>query len=89
MRAAMNKPRPQPQRMCVACRRMRDKSALLRLVRSPQGEIGVDSNGKAPGRGAYLCNDPACLAKARKTRALERALHCQINEETWSLLSHE
>ncbi|TMG55269.1 MAG: YlxR family protein [Chloroflexi bacterium] len=50
-----------PQRTCVACRTTRAKRELVRVVRSPQGELSVDLRGKAPGRGAYLCADPACL----------------------------
>lgn len=62
-----------PMRMCVSCREMMPKRELIRVVRSEDG-IAVDPTGKAPGRGAYICGEPACLAKAQKSRALERAL---------------
>lgn len=63
-----------PQRQCVGCREMKDKKALLRVVKAPDGTVSLDFGGKKPGRGAYVCHDVACLQKARKTRALERAL---------------
>lgn len=69
--------------MCVACRQMKDKRLLTRVVRSPQGAVSVDEGGKAPGRGAYLCTDGSCLTKARKSRALERALQTGLDPETY------
>ena len=54
-------PKKQPQRMCVGCRQMKEKPKLIRVVRSPEGEVSLDDRGKKPGRGAYLCLDPACL----------------------------
>ena len=78
-----------PQRQCVGCREMRDKKALLRVVKSPEGEVSLDFKGKKPGRGAYLCHDPACLKRARKTRALERALSVQIPPELYDAMEAE
>lgn len=70
-----------PMRMCVGCRQMRPKKELLRVVRSPEGEIGLDSRGgKSPGRGAYLCPNEECFARAVKTRALDRALEHKVEE---------
>ena len=69
----MQKPRKIPQRQCVGCREMKEKKALLRIVRTPEGQILLDGTGKKSGRGAYVCPDPACLKKARKNRSLERA----------------
>ena len=66
----MQKPRKLPQRQCLGCREMKNKKDLIRAVRSPEGEISLDFKGKKPGRGAYVCPDPACLAKVRKSRAL-------------------
>lgn len=68
-----------PLRMCVGCRQMRPKKELIRVVRSPEGEIKVDAVGKAPGRGAYLCPAGGCLEKAVKTRALDRALEQKVD----------
>ena len=79
----MSKPRRIPQRMCVACRQMKDKRQLARVVRSPEGWIFVDETGKGAGRGAYVCQDPECLKKARRSRALERALASHIDDDVY------
>lgn len=78
-----------PQRQCVGCREMRDKKALLRVVKSPEGDVSLDFKGKKPGRGAYVCPDAACMKKARKTRALERALSVQIPAEVYDAMETE
>lgn len=63
-----------PQRMCVGCQEMKNKKELLRIVRTPEGEIVIDSTGKKSGRGAYVCSNEACLNKAFKEKRLEKAL---------------
>jgi hypothetical protein len=63
-----------PQRTCVGCRRVRGKQELVRVVRTPQGQVRLDPTGKVAGRGAYLCRDQACLAQALKQKRLNRAL---------------
>ncbi len=84
-----------PMRMCVACREMKPKKELVRVVRaSAQSEteaakILIDKTGKANGRGAYLCESAQCLARAQKTRALERALDCRIGEEVYEALKEQ
>ena len=70
-----------PKRQCVGCREMRPKKELIRVVKSPEGEISLDFHGKAPGRGAYLCPDPECLKKAIRAKALERAFDVKIPQE--------
>ena len=75
-----------PMRMCVGCREMKDKKALLRIVKTPEGGILLDSTGKMSGRGAYVCPDPECLKKARKSRALERAFDTAIPPEVYDAL---
>ena len=82
----MQKTRKIPQRQCVGCREMKDKKALLRIVKTPEGEILLDSTGKKSGRGAYVCPDPECLTKARKSRALERAFDTAIPAEVYDAL---
>ena len=69
-----------PMRMCVACREMKPKKELIRVVRTPEGEIVADETGRRNGRGAYLCRAEACFNKAVKTRALERALEQPLSE---------
>ena len=66
----MQKVKKIPQRQCVGCREMKDKRALIRAVKSPQGEVSLDFTGKKPGRGAYVCPNGECLKRARKSRAL-------------------
>ena len=78
-----------PMRQCLGCREMKPKKELIRVVRSPEGEISLDFKGKANGRGAYLCPDPACLKKAVKVKALERAFSCQIPQEVYEALSEQ
>ena len=82
----MQKPRKIPQRQCVGCREMKDKKSLLRIVRTPEGEVLLDATGKKSGRGAYGCPDPACLKKARKSKALERAFETVIPPEVYDAL---
>ena len=63
-----------PQRTCVVCRSTTAKRTLHRIVRSPAGTVAYDPTGKAPGRGAYLCGQPACLDTAVRRRSIQRAL---------------
>ncbi|MCH8814174.1 MAG: YlxR family protein [Chloroflexi bacterium] len=69
-----------PQRTCVSCRTTTNKRDLVRLVRTPEGNVTPDPGGKAPGRGAYLCREQACWDNAIKQGVLERALRTSINE---------
>ena len=82
-------PKKIPMRQCVGCREMKEKRALIRVVKSPEGEISLDFRGKKPGRGAYLCPDPACLAKVRKSRGLERAFSCQVDPAVYEALDEQ
>jgi len=74
-----------PMRQCLGCREMFPKRELIRVVRSPEGELSLDFKGKAPGRGAYLCGKPECLKKARKSRAIERALSVEVPESVYAV----
>ena len=76
-----------PMRKCVGCGEMKPKKELRRIVRSPEGEISLDLTGKKSGRGAYVCADPACLAKAEKGKRLERQLQCEIGPEIYASLA--
>ena len=78
-----------PMRQCLGCREMRPKRELVRVVRSPVGEISLDFRGKAPGRGAYVCRNVQCLNKAIKARAFERAFSAQIPPEIYERLVQE
>ena len=76
-----------PMRQCLGCREQKPKKELIRVVRSPEGTIALDFRGKANGRGAYVCPNPACLKKAIKARALERALETAIPPEVYEQLT--
>ncbi|HWR18655.1 MAG TPA: YlxR family protein [Clostridia bacterium] len=78
-----------PLRMCVGCRQMRPKKELLRIVRTPEGEVKADRTGRASGRGAYICKNIECLEKAKKIRALERALEHAVDSEVFERLKEE
>ena len=83
------KPRKIPMRMCVGCREMKPKMTLLRVVKPQEGDARIDRTGKAPGRGAYVCDDIECLKKAQKSRALERALECSIDADVFEQLRQQ
>lgn len=72
--------------MCVACRQMRPKKELVRIVRTPEGDVRLDTTGRANGRGAYLCASTECLNRAVKTRALERALEAKLDGDVLASL---
>jgi predicted RNA-binding protein YlxR (DUF448 family) len=77
--------RQHPTRTCVACRTSRQKRELLRVVRTPGGDVVVDVTGRAPGRGAYVCADAACREAALAKGALRRALAVSIPVELFSV----
>lgn len=68
---------------------MKPKKELIRVVRSPEGAVTLDFKGKLPGRGAYVCPNAACLAKARKSKALERAFEAALPPEVWEALESQ
>ena len=78
-----------PIRMCTGCKVHKPKKELIRVVKSPEGEISIDFNGKKSGRGAYICNDISCLEKAVKTKQLERAFSCAVPSDVFQKLREE
>lgn len=74
------RPRRIPERMCVGCKTMRPKRELIRVVRTPEGEVLLDLTGKKSGRGAYVCHNPSCLDAALRGGRLSHALAVSINE---------
>lgn len=83
------KEKKSPQRMCIACRTMRDKRELIRIVKSPEGIISLDFTGKKNGRGAYVCPSEACINKCRKAKLLNRAFSSQVDNEVYDNLIKE
>ncbi len=82
-------PKKIPMRQCLGCREMRPKNELIRVVRSPEGEISLDFRGKKPGRGAYLCPKAECLKRVRKCRGIERAFSVPVPPEVYEALAAE
>ena len=78
-----------PQRQCMGCRERKEKRELIRVVRAPDGSVSLDFRGKAPGRGAYICPDMACLKKALRSKALDRSLEVTIPEVIYARLEQE
>lgn len=83
------KTRKIPLRKCVGCNNSKPKSELIRVVKNKKNEINVDLVGKADGRGAYICNDPACFKKAKESKSLNRALQTAIPDEIYDNLLKE
>ncbi len=78
-----------PQRQCMGCRERKAKRDMIRVVRMTDGNVSLDFGGKMNGRGAYICPDPQCLAKAIKSKSLERSLEVAIPQEVYDRLAKE
>ena len=78
-----------PTRRCSGCGEHFPKNTLIRVLRTPEGEVTLDLTGKKSGRGAYICKNAACFKKARKTRRIETSLECQISEELYNRMEEE
>ena len=83
------KSRKIPQRQCLGCNEHKPKSELLRVLRTPEGEILLDFTGRRSGRGAYICRDVACLRKARKSKRIDRSLECTVPDEVYDRMEAE
>ena len=78
-----------PIRMCTGCSEQKPKKELVRVVKSPDGEISLDLTGKKSGRGTYVCKNIECLKIARQTKRIERAFSCQIPDEVYERMERE
>ena len=78
-----------PPRLCMGCRERRAKRVLIRVVRTPEGNVNLDFGGKMNGRGAYLCPNMDCLKKAIRSKSLERSLEVEIPEDVYGRLQKE
>ncbi len=76
-------------RQCLGCNEHKPKAEMLRVVRSPEGEISLDFRGKKSGRGAYVCHSVKCLRRARKSRRIDRVLECEIPESVYDAMESE
>lgn len=75
--------------MCLACREMKPKKELIRIVMNKDGVIALDFTGKAAGRGAYICKNTLCFAKLRKAHGIERNFNCQISQDIYDGIEKE
>ncbi|MGI6715882.1 MAG: RNase P modulator RnpM [Eubacteriales bacterium] len=82
----MVKPKKKPERKCIGCGEMKEKSSLIRIVRSPEGNIFIDKSLKANGRGAYICNNVSCLAKCQKAKRFDKAFGLPVPAEVYENL---
>ncbi len=78
-----------PMRQCLGCNEHKPKIELMRVVRTPEGDVVLDFTGKKSGRGAYVCRSLSCLKKARKSRRLEKNLDCAISDEVYDKMESE
>ncbi len=83
------KPKKIPMRMCVGCREMKEKRELIRVVRTPEGEVALDATGKRSGRGAYVCRQAECLRRSIRQKQLERQLEITLTPEITKALTDE
>lgn len=77
-----------PMRMCIGCGEMKPKKELIRVVKTAEGEIGLDFTGKKSGRGAYICPDRECLAGAQKSHRLEKSFSCRVAPEVYEVMQN-
>ena len=85
----MTKKKNIPMRMCIACREMKPKQEMTRVVKSADGEIRLDVTGKAPGRGAYICSDEECLKKLQTKKLLNRAFSADVSADVYKDVGEE
>lgn len=78
-----------PQRMCIACRELKEKRSMLRVVKNAEGKIFLDFSSKASGRGAYICDNPGCVSKLKKQRILNKVFSCAVEDEIYSAIEEE
>jgi len=83
----MIKKRKIPLRVCIGCQEKKPKKELVRIVRTPEGDVDLDLTGKKPGRGAYICPQQACLKNALKGRRLEKNLQLTVSKELVEAIS--
>lgn len=78
-----------PLRQCIACREAKEKKLMLRVVKTAEGNVFLDFSGKASGRGAYICDNPDCIARLKKNKLLDRVFACRIDEGVYAAIEGE
>ena len=85
----MPKTKKIPLRMCIACRELKEKREMLRIVKPAEGNIFLDFSSKASGRGAYICNNPDCIKKLRKQRLINKTFSCEVDDSVYTAIEEE
>lgn len=85
----MPKQKKIPLRMCIACRELKEKRDMLRLVKNVEGKIFLDFSWKAAGRGAYICDNPECVKKLKRQKLLNKVFSCAVDDEVYSAVEEE
>lgn len=85
----MPKTKKIPMRMCIACREMKPKAEMTRVVKTADDEIYLDPTGKAAGRGAYVCNNADCLKKLSSKKLLHKAFSANVGDEVYKGIGEE
>ena len=78
-----------PLRMCIACRGLKEKRSMLRIVKNSEGKIFLDFSSKASGRGVYICDSPECIKKLKKQRLLNKVFSTAVDEEIYTAIEEE
>jgi hypothetical protein len=78
-----------PLRQCIACRELKEKKNMLRVVKNKDGEIFLDFSGKAAGRGAYVCDNPDCVTKIKKQRLINKIFSCAVDDKVYTAIEEE
>ena len=85
----MPKAKKIPLRQCIACRELKEKKSMLRVVKNSENKIFLDFSGKANGRGAYICDNPDCIKKLKKSKLLDKVFSCRVDEEVYTAIEEE
>ncbi len=75
--------------MCIACRELKEKREMLRIVKPADGDIFIDFSSKASGRGAYICNNPECVKKLKKQKLLNKVFSCAVDDKVYTAIEEE
>ncbi len=85
----MTKQKKIPLRMCIACRELKEKREMLRIVKPADSDIFIDFSSKASGRGAYICNNPECIKKLKKQKLLNKVFSCAVDDKVYTAIEEE
>lgn len=85
----MPKQKKIPLRMCIACKELKEKRDMLRVVKTAEGKIFLDFSSKAAGRGAYICDNPDCIKKLKKQRLLNKVFSSEVDDAVYSAIEEE